>query len=371
MYISKIEKASSEGEDAGLSAHPEVARPRLLIVDDSVVIRSVIERIIESGGQLEIVAKLPHVEAAQAYLRQHRVDVILLDHEMPGRKGLDALPEILEMAQGARVAMLSGYCAEGSESAVRALALGASDIIAKPGIRDYNDGFSAMLTKRLMRLTVPSKIQQLVRSRHEAHLRAVPGGFRLGCLGIGASTGGIHALSMLFANMPHKLGVPILITQHLPATFIPYFATQLSRMVTLPVSIPSSGDLLRQDHIYIAPGDANLQCTREKNGLVHAIISKERASRLDPLPGVDPMFASMAKSYGSTAGAIILTGMGRDGTNGARKIAAAGGLVLAQDEESSVVWGMPGYATQSGVASATLHPSEMMGYFASYVGASA
>lgn len=344
-------------------------RPRLLIVDDSIVARSAVAQIVSSHGDLEVVAKLPHVEAAIDFLRYNQVDVILLDHEMPGRRGLDALPDIIELAKGARIAMLSGYCAAGSAMAVRALAQGASDIITKPSIRDYDAGFADMLAKRLLRLAVPPRVA--ASTEEDVALRPVPQGFRLRCLGIGASTGGIHALAKLFEGDHPRLGVPVLVTQHLPAAFTPYFAEQLERMTALPVSVAKHREPLLADHVYIAPGNANLLCEHGKLGNPVAILSEGRTSPLDPLPAVNPMFAAMAQCYGSGAAAIVLTGMGRDGTLGARQIAAAKGLVLAQDRESSVIWGMPGYVSRSGVVSAMLPPSEMLGYLASVSGVTA
>lgn len=355
MYESRIGSARSG------KPHPDRQRPRLLIIDDSVVVRSAIARIVDNAGQMEVAATLPHVDAALDYLADNRVDVILLDHEMPGVKGLDALPLFLERGKGARVAMLSGHCMEGSESAVRALAMGASEIIEKPSIRHYDEGFATVLAKRLVRLSGPAAIRRR-RIHGGVPLRPVPGGIRPGCIAVGASTGGIHALSQLFAQAPRSLGVPILITQHLPASFVPYFVQQLGRMTDFPVMQAQAGDTVLPDHVYIAPGESNLLVERQSRGRVTIALSAERASRLDPLPAVDPMFASIAQCYGAGATGIILTGMGRDGTQGARRIVEAGGVILTQDEESSVVWGMPGYAAQQGLASALLPPGEMFGH---------
>lgn len=343
--------------------------PRLLIIDDSIVVRSAIERIVCGGGDMEVVAKLPHVEAAIDYLRDNQVDVILLDHEMPGRRGLDALPEIMDLAQGARIAVLSGHCAAGSAMAVRALALGASDIITKPSIRDYDAGFAEVLVRRLLRLAAPAMV--VGATEDDVALRPVPNGFRLRCIGIGASTGGIHALTKLFEGDHPKLGVPILVTQHLPAAFTPYFAEQLDRMTPLSVSVARHHEPLLADHIYIAPGEANLLCKRGVKGGPVADLSTARVSPLDPLPGVNPMFSAMAQCYGAGAAAIVLTGMGQDGSLGARQIVAADGIVLAQDRASSVIWGMPGHVSRAGLVSAMLSPSQMLGYLASLAGVSA
>lgn len=339
-------------------------RPRLLIVDDSVVVRSAISHIMSSRGDVIVAEKLPHMAAATSYLRENRVDVILLDHEMPGQNGVDGLPEILALAKGARVAIMSGHCARGSEAAVRALALGASDVIQKPRLAEFNDGFADMLAKKLWQLAIPEATPQNV--EHDVILRAIPPEFRLDCLGIGASTGGIYALGQLLGQAHAGLGVPVLVTQHLPETFTRYFAEQLARMTSLPVSVAETGKELRPDHIYVAPGNANFLCERKARGRVVVKLSDEKASPLDPLPAVNLMFSAMADAYGAGAAGIILTGMGRDGTAGARKIAAAGGLIVAQDKDSSVVWGMPGYAARAGLASALLAPADMLPYLRSH-----
>lgn len=357
-FVTSITKATQEAR------HERC--PRLLVVDDSVVIRSVIERIVTGQGGLSVAAKIANIPAAISYLRDHQVDIILLDHEMPGITGIDALPEILSLARGARVAILSGHCASGSEAAVRALALGASDVIAKPGIRDYDAGFADMLVKRLLRLALPALMGQ--QDEEGVALRPIPAGFRLSCLGIGASTGGIHALAQLLENKQVALDVPILVTQHLPEAFMPYFAMQLARMTHLPVKIADHGERLQPNHIYVAPGHANLLCARGPRGIAMADLKPQRANPLDPLPSLNPMFTAMAKTYGRGAAAIILTGMGRDGTAGAQAITAAGGLTIAQDRESSVIWGMPGHAAQSGLASALLPPAQMIDYLNSFCG---
>jgi two-component system chemotaxis response regulator CheB len=341
-------------------AVPIGPRPRLLVVDDSVVIRSAIERIVASQGEMVVTAKVATIESAIAYLRKNKVELILLDHELPGTRGIDALPDILAAAEGARVAILSGHCAAGSDAAIRALALGASDVISKPGIRDYDAGFGELLVRRLTRLAMPAMMSNC--DQAGVKLKPVPSGFRLTCLGIGASTGGIHALSRLLAGHDLKLGVPLLVTQHLPETFIPYFSTQLARMTGTPVKIAEQGEPLRANHIYIAPGHANLLCARGAHGVPIVELKAQRATPLDPLPSLNPMFTAMAQTFGNGAAGIVLTGMGRDGTIGARAIAAAGGLVIAQDRESSVVWGMPGAVAQAGTASALLPPDKMIEY---------
>jgi two-component system chemotaxis response regulator CheB len=336
----------------------------VLIVDDSVVVRTVLERIIVADHRFEVAHKTSTAEQALAFLERERVDVVLLDVEMPGQSGLAALPAILKAGRGARVIILSGNCEEGSASAVEALALGAGDILSKPGRGSFGEQFSEALLSRIARIvnpTVPTPV-----STGPIRLRPFQPGRALGCLGVGASTGGIHALGQLFGGMTEPLGVPILLTQHLPPSFIPFFATQLARMTRLPVKVAEQGDILKANHVYIAPGGANLECRRSRTGHVVVALTTDRAPS-GSLPAVDPMFAAMARAYGPEAGAIVLTGMGRDGTVGGQNIVEEGGWIVAQDEQSSVVWGMPGSIARGGFASALLQPQDIMGFVAKRV----
>lgn len=335
---------------------------RTLIVDDSVVVRTVIERILGGHAAFAVVHKTSSAEQALAFLREYEVDLILLDIELPGQSGLAALPAILRSSPRAKVVILSGNCEEGSAVAVEALALGASDILSKPGSGSFGDHFSQALIERLARLfksgdPTAGATQPPVLAVSD---RAVQ---PLACLGIGASTGGIHALGQLFSGLAAPLGVPILLTQHLPASFSVYFAQQLSRMTRLRVKIAEAGDLLMPDTVYVAPGDANLQCRPGLHGRVSVSLNPERTPSGN-LPGIDPMFSTMAHAYGAGAAGIVLTGMGRDGTAGARDIVKAGGWIVAQDEVSSVVWGMPGSVANAGLSCAVMAPVAIMNFVA-------
>lgn len=337
---------------------------RLLIVDDSVVARNVLDRILSEHRAFTVAHKTSNAEQALAFLEMERVDIILLDVEMPGLSGLAALPAILRAGSGAKVIILSGNCEEGSAAAVEALALGASDIMSKPVSGSFGDQFSRALVERISRIMGRGGASQA--DMDAVQLRPLHHGHPLSCLGIGASTGGIHALGQLFAGRAAPLGVPILLTQHLPPSFIPYFASQLARMTRLPVKVAEQGEQLKADQIYIAPGEANLRCRRSLTGMVTVALTNDRVP-LGSLPAVDPMFAAMAQCYGAGAGGIVLTGMGRDGSAGARQIVAEGGWVVAQDEQSSVVWGMPGSIARAGLASALLAPGDILSFVAKRV----
>lgn len=348
--------------------HPTSARAgevRVLMIDDSVVVRSVVRRIFEDVSDISLVCTAGHLDEAYAFLANESVDIVLLDHEMPGQKGLDALPQMLKAARDAHVIMLSTHCQRGSKTAVAALSLGASDALAKPASGEAGVAFAEQLLCRVRRLTAARR-HRASRNAPIMH-RAIPDGFRAECIAIGASTGGIHALAELFQSFDSKPDIPILITQHLPAPFIPHYARQVARMCALPVTIARQGELLRGGHIYIAPGDASLSARRDGD-----VVCVELTDDVDlhslARPSVNHMFHGIAQSYGAGALAIVLTGIGRDGTAGGRDVAKRGGVVLAQDQASSTIWGMPSSAAKAGLASALLPPSEMPRYWREHCG---
>jgi two-component system chemotaxis response regulator CheB len=331
---------------------------RAMVVDDSVVVRTVIERILNSDPAFSVVHKTNSAEHALCYLVGHEVDLILLDIELPGQSGLSALPAFLRANPHGKVVILSGNCEEGSGAAIEALALGASDIFAKPGSGSFGEAFPRSLIERLSRLFSANSVPlenspPVLRAATQA---SAP-------LAIGASTGGIHALGQLFAGMSEPPGVPILLTQHLPASFTSYFVQQLARMTSLRVKVGEQGELLAPNTVYVAPGDANLQVRRGLYGRVMVTLNPQRTAAGN-LPGVDPMFTSMAEAYGPGAAGIVLTGMGRDGTVGGHDIVAAGGWIVAQNETSSVVWGMPGSVAAAGLSCALLDPYAIMDFVA-------
>lgn len=346
-----------------MTSHSSERKPfRTLVVDDSVVVRTVIERILNADPRYAVVHKTNSAEHALDYLADNAVDLVLLDIELPGQSGLAALPAILRADAGIKVAILSSKCEEGSAAAVEALALGASDIVSKPGSGSFGEQFPQALIERLNRL-FDGRSDSPVGSRSAGPPVTEPAVQPLGCLGIGASTGGIHALGQLFQGLVAPIGVPILLTQHLPLSFTIYFAQQLARMTSLRVKVAETGDPLAADTVYVAPGDANLQLRKGLHGRVAIHLNPERTAAGN-LPGVDPMFTSMAEVYGAGAAGIVLTGMGRDGTMGARDIVAAGGWIVAQTEASSVVWGMPGSVAGAGLTCALLEPAAMMAFVA-------
>jgi two-component system chemotaxis response regulator CheB len=340
---------------------------RLMIVDDSMVARAVLSRMIETDGGFEIAAVAGTAEDAIDALAHVRVDVILLDLEMPGAGGLKMLPRILKAARGARVIVVSSLAEEGAEETVAALALGAADTLPKPGTGRFNGRFSEVLLSRLRALGYADDVPEraALKPGFAGALRAMSND-PLGVLAIGASTGGIHSLGTLFQALPPALGVPILVTQHLPTPFMEVFARQLGTSARREAVIAHEGMELVPDRILIAPGDAHLT-VENIYGRTQVHLMRHTVPS-GCLPSLDPMLASLGPIYGGAAIAVVLSGMGRDGTEGATRLVASGGAVIAQDEATSAVWGMPRAVAEAGLACAVLPPDKIARRVASHAG---
>ena len=342
---------------------------RVMIVDDSLTVRTVFSRMIGNDPLLEVATTASNAERAIAILREKPVDVILLDLEMPGMGGLEALPKILETRAGAQVLVVSSFTDEGAEHTLAALAMGAADTMLKPQGGGFDEAYRATLLAKIHALgglgsdlvdTATGKGQ----TRAKPQQRKQPE-----VLAIGGSTGAIHALNILLRRLPREFALPVLITQHLPDSFIPVFARQVEIASARPVSIGKTGTEIRRGEIVIAPGDGHLLVRRERDRLI-ADISKSTV-RSGCLPSVDPMLTSLAESLDGHALAVILSGMGRDGVYGAADLATAGGAILAQDQQSSAVWGMPGAVVKAGIAKGAYTPDELVAQILDQCGAPA
>ena len=334
---------------AGIQPDPRDDVVRILIVDDSAVARAVLGRMIEGMRGFSVVGAVGNVAGALAFLATNRADVILLDLEMPGVHGLTGLPDLMVAGQGAKVLVVSSAAERGAAAAVQALALGAADTLVKPGVGSFAGKFAETLEERLTRLTDRA-------GDHGGPATAapvVPHEFDI--VAVGASTGGIHALSQMLRAIPPSFEVPILVTQHLPASFMSYFAAQLAVLAGRPCEVAEDHMRVRPGRMYVAPGHAHIRCVRTSEGVGIRLTDERSISGC--MPSVDPMLESVAEVYGKRGLGVMLSGMGRDGSIGARGLIAAGGTILAQDRASSVVWGMPGAVAAS--ASAVLPPDEI------------
>jgi two-component system chemotaxis response regulator CheB len=367
-----------------LPSAPIVLAPdeiRVMVVDDAAVVRSLLSRWIDETPGLKLVAAVGNGRDAIERLDHVRPDVVVLDVEMPVLDGISTLPRLLERRRDLAVIMASALTRDHAEVTLKALALGASDYIPKPAA----DG--GVMTSVAFQRELINKIRALGQRRklHPAHSRSAvnPALRRLGgsvqraarwraatapaeqnqfklrpfspmpprVLLIGASTGGPQALMRLLAQLdPVAEAAPILITQHMPATFTTILAEHLTRSGTRPVHEAVDGEPVLAGHIYLATGGRHMKVARRDGTAV--IVLDDSAPVHYCKPAVDLLFTSAAEVWGSWNLALILTGMGSDGTAGAVEIVKAGGSVIAQDEASSVVWGMPGSAVASGVCSA-------------------
>jgi two-component system chemotaxis response regulator CheB len=333
-----------------------------MIVDDSPIARAVLSRMISSHKDLEVVALASNAGEALDALGSVKVDIVLLDVEMPGTTGLQVLPEILKRGNGAKVIIVSSIADDGAEAAVRALAMGAADTLPKPGTGNFGGRFADVLCDRLRRIGRAGHAAPAGTVRPDAGdeppiaLRT-SADCRLGCLALGASTGGLYALGEFLRALPPRIGAPILITQHLPPVFMPFFARQIEAAGGRPTQVAEPGAALVPEQILVAPGDAHLGVERIGGRVVVRLGDAPASSGC--MPSVDSMFWSVSEAYGRSAVGVVFSGMGRDGLVGSARLADRGGTILVQNQQSSAVWGMPRAVAEAGLASAVLAPAEL------------
>jgi two-component system chemotaxis response regulator CheB len=278
---------------------------------------------------------------------------------MPGGNGLEALPDIIRMGKGARVLVVSSMAENGAETTVRALALGAADTLPKPGIGNFAGRFSLILADRLRRIGRAGREAGIAAPAAETpaiRLRDMADG-PLGCVALAASTGGLSALFEFLRPLPKKIGAPILVTQHLPPVFMSHFARQLTAASGRTARVVENGERVDDDVIHVARGDAHLCVAPSNDGMRIRLDTRRVASGCRP--SADPMLVSVGDAYGAGAVGVMLSGMGRDGLVGSRRLVERGGAMFAQDRHSAAVWGMPRAVAEAGLASAILPPAEL------------
>lgn len=330
---------------------------RVLVVDDSPTVRAVFARLIGVESDLELAAAEDSAEGALSRILQTAPDVILLDLDMPGMGGLDAIPQFIDLAAPARVLVVSSLTVRGAEHTLAALSLGAADTLAKPSPGKFDKEYRATLLRKIRLL---GRVAKRARLKSAAPTQSLRPAAKVAphLLAIGASTGGIHALSQLLGSLTTRVDLPILITQHLPASFMEAFVRQIRAASGRGALIAHQGMAVLPGQIVVAPGDAHLTVAASTRGGV-VVRLEDGPTASGCRPSVDPMFASCADVYGAHAMGVVLSGMGRDGADGAARIVAAGGTVLAQDAATSAVWGMPGAVATAGLAAAVLPPEQI------------
>ena len=359
-----------------------------MVVDDAVVVRGLIVRWVESEPGLEVVAALRSGREAIAQMAQADPDVVILDVDMPDMDGITALPRLLAAKPDLVVIMASTLTRRNAEISLRALALGAADYIPKPETTrevTTSESFRRELVEKIRALglrrrhpseqvheVTPAVVPAVVRSvmasaggqepavehapaaetHDDIRLRPFPP-IPPRILLIGASTGGPQALNAVVSKLHRVIDdAPVLIVQHMPPTFTTIFAEHLSRASGRIAREGVDGEPVRAGQIYIAPGGKHMRVDRRGGEATIAIVDGPMVNFCKP--SVDPLFSSAAEVWGAKCLALVLTGMGCDGTNGAADLVAAGGAVIAQDEATSVVWGMPGSVTHAGLCSSVL-----------------
>lgn len=326
-------------------------RIRVLIVDDSIVVRKLVTEVLATDSELEVVGSAANGRIALSKLPSLKPDLITLDVEMPELDGTATLAALRPAYPKLPVIMLSSLTAQGATTTLQALALGASDYVTKPtnlgSLGKAADYLRQELIPKIKALCGRSQPLAPAAPRVSAPTaRRVPSRFDI--VAIGVSTGGPKALEEVFGALPGDLPVPIVIVQHMPPIFTRHLADRLNEKSPVSVQEARDGDTLLPGGAWLAPGNFHLSLERGAQQIV------TRLSQTPPenscRPAVDVLFRSVAQLYGPTALAVVLTGMGQDGLLGCDAIRARGGYVLAQDEATSVVWGMPGAVARANLA---------------------
>jgi two-component system chemotaxis response regulator CheB len=353
-----------------MSQAQPAATVRVMVVDDSAIVRGLIIRTLKSDPRIEVVASCSNGEMAVAQAARRSLDVIILDIEMPVMDGLTALPKLQQANPGARIIMASTLTQRNAGISLRAMALGAADYIPKPTTDRLNasEEFHRELISKVIALGQSKSL------RYPADALSCPpaithiatrGGIarQPRIIAIGSSTGGPQALLALLGALSPRVTCPIVIAQHMPATFTTVLAQHIERASRRPTSEAAEGVAIKPGRIYVAPGDYHFEVARDGAGFAARL--SQTAPQNFCRPSVDPLFHSVARLFGPESCAVMLTGMGSDGCGGAKAIAATGAPVIAQDEATSVVWGMPGAVAQAGICSAILPLPKISGHLAS------
>ena len=376
-----------ENSNNNISSKP--APYRVMLVDDSSVIRGLLSRWLSADPAIEIVASASNGQAALGLLDRYDPEIVVLDIEMPIMDGLTALPQIIKAKPNVQVLMSSTLTSKNAQISLQAMSLGAADYVPKPTtnrevmasqsfqteIIEKIKSLAATKRKHLGLLPFEDVKEEKVRTEDRTITQRsvatakptklnIPQTVKASSvvpkiIGVGSSTGGPQALLKFIEGIKDSLSVPLVITQHMPATFTKILAGHISKASGLSCVEGEDGLLLESGKVYIAPGDHHMTVARDGGNVILKLDQgpQENFCR----PAVDPMFRSLASEFGPAVLGVILTGMGQDGLNGSKEVVNQGGTIVAQDEKTSVVWGMPGAVSEAGICNAVLPLDEISG----------
>ena len=369
---------------------------RVMVCDDSAVIRGLLTKCLEKDSDVVVLSSVSNGAMAVDALKRYDIEAVVLDIEMPVMDGITAIPQLLEINPRLQIIMASTLTLQNAEISLKALSLGAVDYIAKPSARSElhsSIGFQKELVDKVKALVQATrtthhldrygsqrseiseatdniiKARQQTRSQSDGKRTFSKSKFRINhdsteinlrqsritkpeVIAIGSSTGGPQALFEVLSSVKGHVDQPILITQHMPATFTTILAEHIQRSTGFPCQEAQDNMIIERGHAYLAPGDYHMIISHQNGRKILKIDQSppENFCR----PAVDPMLRSIISVYKSRILLVILTGMGRDGFLGAQGVVDSGGTVIAQDEKTSVVWGMPGAVATGGLCHAVL-----------------
>ncbi len=344
---------------------------RVMLVDDSTVVRGLITRHLSQTSEIMVVATATNGEQAIPIAKDHQPDIIVLDIEMPQMDGITALPKLLEVAPNAKIIMASTLTLRNADITLKALSLGASDYIAKPTAQSPDElkNFYRELRDKIFVLSnikpgsatlkkiEPAKPAESF-SRLNKDIRA---------LAIASSTGGPQALLTLFENIKGRLNnIPIFITQHMPPMFTTMLANNLASAGARVCAEAKEGEEVKPGYVYIAPGDYHMVAVRAAEKVILRLNQNPQVNFCRP--SADPMIKSLSDIYGRNLLVCVLTGMGQDGLEGTRTAVTRGASAIAQDEATSIVWGMPKAVATANLCSAVLPLNEIPKYLIQNIG---
>lgn len=351
---------------------------RVLVVDDSSAVRRMVTTLLDRDPAFEVVGTAENGRLGVEAVRRLNPDAVTLDIEMPQMDGIAALREIRRTHPRVPVIMFSTLTERGARATLDALAAGASDYVTKP----HRPGTMVTAIATIREQLLPKLVALVERQRATAHARAGAGARvtrgvpapalpvappptprkltgRVDVVAIGCSTGGPEALPVVLRALPERLAVPVVVVQHMPPMFTTMLAARLDGALPHRVVEAAEGMPIESGTIYLAPGDYHFTVLR--SGATIKAHLEQTPPENYCRPAVDVLFRSVAATYQSSALAVVLTGMGSDGAKGAERMRTAGAGVIAQDEASSVVWGMPGAVVRAGFADRVLPLTEVGG----------